>query len=252
LVESKFWALQNVSIATSSLSRLRRDLGKDTSRCKLVINLGLQSASGLTPLKLFSNLDALALDIKPLRDISTLLQAALDENNSPLDQSLGTDQFVVGGIVGNIQDTDLSRADLGTPGEVSRIQSEGAVLEVSSSSKRALWMRATHRYGCWRRSDLIRTCASCGTAHGVLQSRASCVFLNVNFRDPMQKYHVSGYWYTHKKKTKKLTFNEIVKRIVDKVVDKRSKNEYLVLCGLLSLSSHSPAKDRQTVPTSKK
>jgi hypothetical protein len=118
-----------------------------------VINLGLQSASGLTLLKLVSDLGALALDIKLLRDISTLLQAALDsivsiipslegmgvyENNSPLDQSLGTDQFVVGGIVGNIQDTDLSRADLGTPGEVSRIQSQGAVLEVSSSSTDAV------------------------------------------------------------------------------------------------------------------
>jgi hypothetical protein len=107
----------------------------------------------LTLLKLVSDLGALALDIKLLRDISTLLQAALDsivsiipslegmgvyENNSPLDQSLGTDQFVVGGIVGNIQDTDLSRADLGTPGEVSRIQSQGAVLEVSSSSTDAV------------------------------------------------------------------------------------------------------------------
>jgi hypothetical protein len=153
LVESKFWALQNVSITTSSLSRPRRNLGKDTSRSKLVVNLRLQSASGLTLLELVSNLGALALEIKLLRGISTLLQAALDsvvsiipslegmgvyENNSTLDQSLGTDQFVVGGIVGNIQDTDLSRADLGTPGEVSRIQSEGAVLEVSSSSTDAV------------------------------------------------------------------------------------------------------------------
>jgi hypothetical protein len=45
------------------------------------------------------------------------------------------------------------------------------------------------------------------------------------FRDPMQKY-VSGHLYSNRMMTKKLTFSEIVKRIVDKVMDKRSKNEY--------------------------
>jgi hypothetical protein len=45
------------------------------------------------------------------------------------------------------------------------------------------------------------------------------------FRDPIQKY-VSGYLHSNRKRTKKLTFNEIVKRIVDKVMDERSKNEY--------------------------
>jgi hypothetical protein len=40
------------------------------------------------------------------------------KHNSSLDQSLGTKKFVIGCVVDNVQDTDFTGADLGSPGEV--------------------------------------------------------------------------------------------------------------------------------------
>lgn len=42
----------------------------------------------------------------------------IDGNDGTLDQGLGTDQFVVGGVVDNIDDTDFSCNGFGSPGEV--------------------------------------------------------------------------------------------------------------------------------------
>ena len=42
----------------------------------------------------------------------------IDGNDGTLDQGLGTDQFVVRGVVDNIDDTDFSCNGFGSPGEV--------------------------------------------------------------------------------------------------------------------------------------
>ena len=42
----------------------------------------------------------------------------IDGDDGTLDQGLGTDQFVVGGVVDNIDDTDFSCNGFGGPGEV--------------------------------------------------------------------------------------------------------------------------------------
>ena len=50
------------------------------------------------------------------------------EHNSSFDQSLGTKKFVIGCVVDNVQDTDFTVAGLGSPGEVTGFETEGAEL----------------------------------------------------------------------------------------------------------------------------
>jgi hypothetical protein len=57
----------------------------------------------------------------------------IDQDNGALDQCLGSHQLVVGGVVRDIEDTDLSGTDFCSPGKVSRIQTKGSELGVSSS-----------------------------------------------------------------------------------------------------------------------
>lgn len=59
---------------------------------------------------------------------------SIDKNDGSLHKGLGTDQLVIGGIVLDIQHTNLAGADLGTPGEVTRVKTEGTVLLVTSAS----------------------------------------------------------------------------------------------------------------------
>lgn len=54
-------------------------------------------------------------------------------NDGSLHQSLGTDKFVVAGIVDNIDDTGLTADGLATPGETARIKTESTVLDVTST-----------------------------------------------------------------------------------------------------------------------
>lgn len=42
----------------------------------------------------------------------------IDENDGSLDEGLGTDKLVIGGVVGDIKDTDLAGADLSAPRKV--------------------------------------------------------------------------------------------------------------------------------------
>ena len=62
LVEGKFLALQDVSIASSGLSRSGGDLGEDTSRRELGIEGRVQSAVDLSALELLGNLGRCHLD----------------------------------------------------------------------------------------------------------------------------------------------------------------------------------------------
>lgn len=150
LVEGKFLALQDVSIASSGLSRSGGDLGEDTSRCELGIEGRVQSAVGLSALELLGNLGrfggevdglsgfgVLALDSNldtVVRLIPGLEGVGIDHDDASLDKGLGTNQLVVGRVVHDIQDTDLAGADLGTPREVTRVDREGSELGVSSSA----------------------------------------------------------------------------------------------------------------------
>ena len=59
--------------------------------------------------------------------------SSVNNNNGVLDQGLGSDQLVVGGVVDNVDDSGLAGDGLAAPGEVSLIQPESTVLLVSST-----------------------------------------------------------------------------------------------------------------------
>ena len=55
-------------------------------------------------------------------------------NDAAFYQSVGTDQLVVGRVINNTEDTGFAGADFRTPTKVSRFQSKGTVLKVSTTS----------------------------------------------------------------------------------------------------------------------
>ena len=57
---------------------------------------------------------------------------AVDEHNTVLHQGLGTDQFIVGCIIDNINYSCLACTTLRAPGEVPHVQPQGSVLLVAS------------------------------------------------------------------------------------------------------------------------
>lgn len=58
----------------------------------------------------------------------------IDDNDGILYQCLGTDQFVVGCVVNDIDDTGLACGTFRGPSEVAGIQTEGTVLGVATTS----------------------------------------------------------------------------------------------------------------------
>lgn len=151
LVKGEFLALQNVPVASSGLSRSGRNLGQDTSRSKLGVQGGVQGAVGLSSLELLGHLGGNTREVNGLSGFSGggLFESNLDavvgfvpglegvginHDNGALDQGLGTDQLVVGGVVHDVQDTDLAGADLGTPRKVTGVQSQSSEFGVASAA----------------------------------------------------------------------------------------------------------------------
>ena len=66
--------------------------------------------------------------------VPSLERSGIDLDNGILDKGLGADQLVVGGIVDDIQDTNLASANFGTPREVTRVETEGTEFQVASAS----------------------------------------------------------------------------------------------------------------------
>lgn len=149
LVKVQFGSLQDVAIAATSLSRSAGDLGQETTGGELSVQSTLERSVLLSLLQLGLDLGRLSGKVHVFLDdlTSSLLDTDLDavvglvpglegvgvdEDNGSLDEGLGTDQLVVGGIVGDVENTDLAGADFRSPGEVSSVQSEGPELLVAS------------------------------------------------------------------------------------------------------------------------
>ena len=58
--------------------------------------------------------------------------SSINDDNGVLDESLGSDQLIVGGVVDHIDDPGLAGDGLAAPGEVAGVEPQGAVLLVSS------------------------------------------------------------------------------------------------------------------------
>jgi hypothetical protein len=60
-------------------------------------------------------------------------RSGIDLDNSRLGQGVGTDELVVGRVVGDTDDTGLAGDTLGAPGEVAGVETEGTELAVTTT-----------------------------------------------------------------------------------------------------------------------
>ena len=114
------------------MSKLLRDLRINDSSLLAFVDAGLGTLGllvldldvlGLLDVKV----DAIVIDI-PLREGS-----GVDLDDAVLDESVGSHQLVVGGIVDDVKDTGLASGALRGPVEVTLLETKSAEFEVSSS-----------------------------------------------------------------------------------------------------------------------
>jgi hypothetical protein len=150
LVESKLLTLEDVTVAAAGLTGTAGDNSVQTTGLELLLNgvLDLATVSvagGLLLLDRVALLDLLDL----LATLGLLASAAdaltvvglvpltegsgVDLNDGGLGQGVGADKLVVGRVVGDGDDTGLAGAALGAPGEVTGVETQGAVLVVSAA-----------------------------------------------------------------------------------------------------------------------
>lgn len=154
LVESKFLAFQNVAVAATRLAGTAGDDGVQTTSLELLLDGRVDFAVGSVALSLLL-LDRFALlhfflrlallgglglltstadwlAVMSLVPLSERRSVDLDDGASR--QGVGTDEFVVGRVVGDRDDTSLAGAALGGPGKVTRVQTQSTVLVVAAAS----------------------------------------------------------------------------------------------------------------------
>lgn len=147
MVELELGSLEDDAVAATALAGSAGDLGKETAGAELVVEGGLEGAvllpGGELALDVVGllgglNVGGLALldaDLGAVVGLVPLLEGVgVDEDDGALDEGLGTDELVVGGVVGDVEDADLAGADLGAPGEVAGVKAEGAELEVAAAA----------------------------------------------------------------------------------------------------------------------
>ena len=146
-IELKLSSLKDVSIASSGLSRSGGDAGENLTEVELVSKLlvdnsilvvhldlskNVTGSLGLSGLGLFEllfvELNIVVLEV-PLSEGS-----GINGDDAVLDDSLGSNELVVGGVVNNIENSGLSGDGLRTPGEATSINSKRTVLHVATSA----------------------------------------------------------------------------------------------------------------------
>lgn len=149
LVESKLFALQNVTIHTTTLAGPGCYHSEQTTSLELALKRCLNFAGGLGTLSLLL-LNALAL-LRLLWDISLLLASAaqrgtvvslvplsewrgVDLNDGRLGKGVRADEFVVRRMEGHSDDADLAGDALAAPGEVAGVETQGAEFAVAAAS----------------------------------------------------------------------------------------------------------------------
>lgn len=148
LVESQLITLEDVAVATSTLARSRADNGIQTSSLELSLQRRLNLAGllqSLFPLGLDALADLLLLSLgflalsSPTQSGAVVCfvplseRSSVDLDNGGLGQGVGSDEFVVGRVVGDDDDTDFASDTFTTPAEVARFQAERSVFCVTTS-----------------------------------------------------------------------------------------------------------------------
>ena len=67
-------------------------------------------------------------------DVPLLERSGVNKNDSVFDESSSSGKFVIGGVIDGIYDSSLSGGGLSLPSEISIVEGECSVFEVSSSS----------------------------------------------------------------------------------------------------------------------
>lgn len=154
LVESELLTLQDVTVAATGLARSAGDDGEQSTGLELLLDGALNLAAGgvtgslllldrvglldlLLGLALLGSLGLLASSADGLAVVGLVPLSeggGVDLDDGALGQGVGSDQLVVGGVVGDTDDTGLAGAALGAPGEVAGVETEGTVLVVTTTS----------------------------------------------------------------------------------------------------------------------
>lgn len=154
LVESELLTLQDVTVAATGLAGSAGDNSEQSTGLELLLNGALDLAAGgvsgslllldgvglldlLLGLALLGSLGLLASSAEGLAVVGLVPLSeggGIDLDDGALGQGVGSDQLVVGGVVGDADDTGLAGAALGAPGEVARVETEGTVLVVTTTS----------------------------------------------------------------------------------------------------------------------
>jgi len=150
LVEGQLVALKNVSIHSSTLPRSAADAGVQSSGGKLrldrALHLGGRSTGGQLPLyalalgNLLSLLSWSGLASPLLAESDTVVGliplsewSSVDLDDGGFSQGVSSDEFVVGRMEGDGDNTGLLGDAFGSPGEVARIETDGAELAVTTT-----------------------------------------------------------------------------------------------------------------------
>lgn len=138
LVESKLLTLQDVTIAATGLTRTAGDDGVQTTGLELLLKGGIDLAAGgvafgllllhrlalldlLLSLALLGGLGLLASSADGLAVVSLVPLSegsGVNLDDGAAGQGVGSDELVVGRVVGDSNDTRLAGAALGGPGKV--------------------------------------------------------------------------------------------------------------------------------------
>ena len=123
MVEVVLLILKNVTVSTTALTRARGDASEELTRGKLLNHFLLFLDVLLSLLELGNHRLALALDLGKIvendftltNDLAGVVlfepgleRRGIDGNNATLDNGVGTNKFVVGGVVDNVKDLSLS------------------------------------------------------------------------------------------------------------------------------------------------
>ena len=153
LVEGELLALEDVAVAAAGLAGAAGDDGVQATGLELLLEGGLDLAAGgvaggllaldalalldlLNLLALLGGLGALPPPAEGLAVVGLVPLAegrGVDLDDGGLGEGVGADELVVGGVVGHDDHAGLAGAALGAPGEVARVEAEGAVLVVAAA-----------------------------------------------------------------------------------------------------------------------
>jgi len=153
-VEFQFFTLEQNSVCATTLSWTRSNSSVETTSLELFQHVRLKSRQFLafdvlvlgllaqllngSEFFLFFSSQLLSLLLGQRNGIVAFIPSSernsVDGDNHSLNKSLGSDKFVSRSAVGSVDDTGLASSSFRPPGEVSGIQTQSTILEISTTA----------------------------------------------------------------------------------------------------------------------